>query len=111
MLPYIVPENGEKALGDRGVLIRRGDDLHIAAGFTNQPYPSAAELLSASFVKFGLEVLKVAKGFLDHLADRAAGITTAFGLHDFPVHAVIHVAATIVAYGSPDIFRDRIQIP
>ena len=33
MLPNVVAENGEQALGDWIVLVGRADDLYLAAGF------------------------------------------------------------------------------
>src|SRR5437868_9263423 len=38
MFPDVVAKNGEQALGDRIVLVRRGSNLHLAAGLARQPY-------------------------------------------------------------------------
>ena len=80
--------------------------MHFAAGFACQPDPSAAELLGAGIVEFGLEVVKVTERFLDHIGDRASGIAPTFRLHDFPEHGVINVSAAIVADCATDIFRN-----
>src|SRR5438132_13837544 len=47
VLPNVVAEDREEALGDWVVLIRRADDLNIAARFARQPNPTTAELFSA----------------------------------------------------------------
>src|SRR5579864_9508214 len=97
VLPNVIAENGEQALGDGVVLVGRADDLHFAAGLSGQPDPSAAELFCAGIVELGLEILEVAECFLDDFGDCAAGIAAALGLHDLPEHGVVHVSASIVA--------------
>src|ERR1700747_3361681 len=63
VLPDVVAENREQALGDGVVLVGSGDDLNVAVGFARQPDPAAAELLSAGVVEFGLKILEAAEGF------------------------------------------------
>src|SRR5277367_5348619 len=64
VLPNVVAEDGEQALGNWIVLVGRADDLHIAARFTGKPDPSAAELFHTSFVEFGLEIFEVTERFV-----------------------------------------------
>src|SRR5208283_5111476 len=52
VLPHIVAEDGMKALRNGTVLVRRGDDLHLALAVAGQPDPSAAKLSHARGVKF-----------------------------------------------------------
>src|SRR4029077_11409480 len=47
VLPDVVAEDGIQALREGIVLIRRGDDLHIAVRLPGEPGPSGAELLRA----------------------------------------------------------------
>src|SRR5579872_1408559 len=82
MLPDVVAENWEQALGDWVVLIRCSDDLYFAAGLAGKPDPAAAKLFGAGIVKLGLKILEVAESFLDHVRDRAVGLAAALGLHD-----------------------------
>src|SRR5262249_23216858 len=55
VLPHVVAEYGIKPLADGIVLIWRADHLHFALAVACQPNPSAAELLRAGIVEFGLE--------------------------------------------------------
>src|SRR6266853_2712994 len=110
MLPNIVAEDGKEALRNGVVLVGSGDDFHFAFRVACQPYPSATELAYTGGVEFLLEGLEVAKSLLDYVGDGTAGIASALGLHDFPEHSVIHVAAGIVADGGADVFRDRVQV-
>src|ERR1700724_3507269 len=77
MLPDVVAENGEQALGDRVVLIRGGNDLRFAALFSGKPNPAAAELFDTGIVEFGLKIFEVAESLLDQVCDRAVGLAAA----------------------------------
>src|ERR1700733_15924201 len=110
MLPNVVAENGVQSLRDRVVLIRSGHDLHFALGVSRQPHPSAAELSHPGGVEFFLKSLEVAKSFLNHFADRAGGIASAFRLLDVPEHRVIHVAAALIAHRAAYILRYGVKI-
>ncbi|SPE28485.1 putative Phosphomannomutase [Acidobacteriia bacterium SbA2] len=110
VLPDVVAEDGVEALGDWVVLIGGAEDLHFAVGFAGEPDPSAAELLGAGVVEFGLEIFEVAESFVDHVGDGAGGIAAAFGLHNFPEHGVVDVASGVVAHGGADVVGDRVQV-
>src|SRR3984957_6360516 len=62
MLPDVVAENGEQALGERVALMGVVDGLRFAAGFAGKPDPAAAKLFYARIVKLGLKILEVAEG-------------------------------------------------
>ena len=109
MLPDIVAEDGEEALRDGVVLIGRGNDLHVAA-LAGEPDPSRAELLDAGVVEFCLEIFEVAESLGDGLGDGAVGIASAFGLHDLPEHAVVDVAAAVVADGAANVFGNGVVV-
>ncbi len=57
--------------------------------------------------------MKLPKDLLDGFGDRAAGVASAFGLHDLPEHGVVDVAAAVVADRAADVFgnafRSRIK--
>jgi hypothetical protein len=112
VLPDVVAEDGIEALRDGVVLIGGADDLNfaIAAGFAGEPDPSAAELLDAGIVEFGLEILEGAEGLGDGIGDGAGGIASAFGLHDFPEHGVVDVASGIVADGAADVLGNGVEV-
>src|ERR1019366_5246680 len=74
------------------------------------PYPSAAELAYTGGVEFFLEGFEVAEGLFDYFGYGAGGIASALGLHDVPEHAVVDVAAAVVADGAADIFGDGVQV-
>ena len=100
---------GKMALRDGVVLIGRGNDVHVAAWLAGEPDPSGAELFGAGVVEFGLEIFEVAEGFGDDLGDGAVGIAAAFGLHDFPEHGVVDVAAAVVADCGANVFGDGVE--
>ena len=91
-------------------MIWRAEDLHFAAGLAREPDPSGTELLDTGVVELGLEILEVAEGLGDRVADGAGGIASASGFHDLPEHGVVDVASSIVADGCPDVLRDRIEV-
>src|SRR6266478_3154382 len=110
VLPDVIAEDGIEALRDGTVLVGSGDDFHFAFCVACQPYPSAAELAYSGGVEFLLEGFEVAESLLDHVGDGTAGIASALGLHDFPEHGVVHVAAGVVADGAADVFGDSVQV-
>src|SRR5689334_21084677 len=110
MLPDVIAENGKQSLRDGVVLVRRAYDLHVSALLARQPDPSRAELLRAGIVELCLEVVEVAEGFLDRVADGAGWIASAFGLHDLPEHSVVNVASTIVADCAANVFGDGVEV-
>src|SRR5215472_4063466 len=84
VLPDVVAEDGIQSLRNGIVLIWRRHDLHFAVRLARKPYPSRAELLRASIVEFGFEIVEVAKGFLNRLSDGSVRIASALRLHDLP---------------------------
>src|SRR3984893_1015769 len=110
VLPDVVAEDGIEALRDWVVMIRSGDDLHFAAGFSSEPDPSAAELLDTGVVEFGLKIFEVAEGSLDHVGYLARRITSAFGLHNLPEHAVIDVTSAIVPDGGAYVLGNGVEV-
>src|SRR5580698_846220 len=109
VLPNVVPEDGMVALREGRVLVGGGSDFEFAA-VPQEPAPAGAELLGCGLVELLLEGFEVAEVFADLLGDTACWLAAAAGLHDRPEHGVIDVAATIVAHGATNVFRNIIQI-
>src|SRR5258708_32294473 len=109
VFPNVVAEDGEEALGEGVVWIRRGKDLNVVA-FASEPDPSGAELFYPGVVELGLEIFEVAESLGDGLGDGAVGIASAFGLHDFPEHGVVDVAAAVVADCAANVIGDGVEI-
>ena len=110
MLPDVISQDREQSLRDRVILIGRGENLHAAVWFAGEPNPSGAKLLSACIAEFGLEILQVPEGLLNDVGNWPVRVSATLRLHDLPEHAVIHMSAAVIAYGSADVFRNGIQI-
>ena len=54
--------------------------------------------------------MKLPKVFCDGFGDRAGGIASALGLHDFPEHGVVDVASAIVADRAADVFGNGVEV-
>ncbi len=72
-----------------------------------QPEPNCFAVVSLNCF---LKSSKLAKIFFDLFADGARGIAAAFRLHDGPEHAVVDVAAAVVADDGANVFRHAVQI-
>src|SRR5262249_33409146 len=92
------------------VLVGCAKHDRAAIGLASEPDPSAAKLLGSSVVELGLKIAEAPEGLLNKLGNRAAGLAARFGLHDFPEHGVVHVAASIVADSGADVFGHGVQI-
>jgi len=110
VLPDVVAEDGMKALRYGIVLVRGAEDFYFSLSVSCQPDPSAAELGHTGGVEFFLKSLEVTESLLDCLGDGAAGVASAFRLHDVPEHGVVDVASSIVADCASDVFGDRVQV-
>src|ERR1700686_702579 len=82
VLPYVVAEDRIKALGERIILVRRADDLYLAARLASEPCPAAAELFDARIVELGFEIVEVAEAFLDDVGNRPTRVPATLRLHD-----------------------------
>src|SRR5579875_81416 len=109
VLPYVVAQNGIEALHEGAVLIRRGDDLQLAAAI-DQPAPAGAELLGRRLVELLLESVEGAEVFLNLLCDRANGIAATLRLHQLPEHRVVDVAAAVVPHHGADLLGHAGQV-
>src|SRR5579875_4049729 len=98
MLPHVVAQDGIAAIHEGAVLIGRADDLQLPALVQQQPGPAGAEALQTGIVERRLELIEGPELLLDGLGDGAGGGAAAIGFHDGPEHAVIGMAAAVVAH-------------
>jgi hypothetical protein len=110
VLPDVIAHDGEIAVGERVVLVGGGDNLELAALGAHQPHPAATEQLGAGIVELLLEIGEAAKSLFDSFGDFAGWLAAALGFHDAPEHAVVHVAAAIVAHGGADVFGNAVYV-
>ncbi len=75
----------------------------------DQPSPPAAEALDAGVVDGRLELVHPLERRLDRLGQSAAGLAPAAGLHDLPEHAVVGVAAAVVAHSRALVLRNQVE--
>ncbi len=70
VLPNVVAEDREAAVGHRVVLVGGADDSELAVASAYKPGPATAESLDAGVIELCLEGVKVAEGLIDGTGDR-----------------------------------------
>src|SRR6478609_9766387 len=98
MLPHVTAKDGRLAFHQRTVLVGGGANAQLPALVGDQPGPAGAEPAGAGRVELLLEGLETAEGRGDGLRERALRLTAGVRPHDLPEHAVVGVAAAIVAH-------------
>src|SRR6266545_503888 len=104
VLPDVEPEQRHVAIHDRRVLVRKGLDRD-AGPVPDQPRPTTAEARDRSLRERLLELAEIA----DCLGERAVRLPAAVRAHHLPEHAVVRVAADVVANGGADVLRNDLD--
>ena len=110
MFPDIVANHRLVAIGDRAVLVRRGNDLQRTLLVHDEPGPAAAESSDAGGLELGLELINAAEGCGDRLGQFADGCRSATRGEQFPEEGVVGVTAAIVADGITNAFGNSREV-
>src|SRR5207249_10193305 len=74
VLPHIEPEDGNLAVHERAVLVRRAEQLELAAR-EREPRPAAAEAARGGARQLLFELGEVPESLLDRIGERAARLS------------------------------------
>src|SRR5205823_2685371 len=111
VLPYSEPEDGNLAVHERAVLVRRAEQLELAAR-EREPRPAAAEAARGGARQLLFELGEVPESLLDRIGERTARLAApalAGRRHDGPEQRVVVMAPAVVAYRRADILGDAVD--
>ena len=109
MFPYVQRQERFLSFRQRIVLVGSGKNFQMSV-MVHKPCPAASELGYSGSCKFFLEFFKGAEVFLDFFSHRAGKGSASFRCHHVPEEGMVEIAAAIVSYGAPDIFRKKVQM-
>src|SRR5690242_2017977 len=109
MLPDVVAQDREVAIGDGAILVGRRGHGELATSVEDKPGPAGTEALDPGIVEGGLEGVEGAEGRIDGAGQGTGRCFAAAGGHDLPEQRMVDMATTIVADGGANVLRHLVE--